>query len=476
MKQLIFVLITLVHSTNLFSQKLIPFDKGLYKCGLKNQEGKVVVKPIYISIHDDGTHFVLYSAKNQGVTLMRYDGTVVIPQKYLDLELSGDNRYYKATAYNAEYKKVKGYIDLDGKEVVPVKYYDIQDYYKDHYLITRGKYNEYGLISVGSGNGISAFKEVTPPVHSDLNIRNLADGSIAIIVRDIQQRYASLDSNGKIVTDYVNWFLPLRFINTDVWIAQNKDAEKYGLVDAFLKPVVPFIYESMYSDRTNKDQYIIYKDKKVGIIHKSGNVVVQPIYQNIRHLDCSMIPVMLNNKWGILDVKGKQVLPFEYDDIGDCSVFEIDLKKDNKWSRVDIYTGKKKTDTEVYSDVVAKFDELGKIIVKKIDEFALEHNAIQKTKFTTETELQKRFTQLLNTKGYDIKYEIQKATGLLEDFLKQYPNTKEEDKKHIRGVILEFQRTWTNLDKAKNYKETIFTIKEETVEGVIEEVLKKYGG
>jgi hypothetical protein len=189
-----------------------------------------------------------------------------------------------------------------------------------------------------------------------------------------------------------------------------------------------------------------------------------------------MIPVMLNNKWGILDIKGKLVLPFEYDDIGDCSVFEIDLKKGDKWQRLDIYSGKSKTETEVYADVVAKFDDLGKIIIKKIDEFAFEHNAIQKTKFTTETELQKRFTELLNTKGYDIKYDIQKATGLLEDFLKKYPNSKEEDKKHIRGVILEFQRTWTNLDKAKSYKETIFTIKEETVEGVIEEVLKKYGG
>lgn len=457
-----------------YSQKLVVFEKSLYKCGLKDQSGKVVVKPIYNGIKDDSTHFVLYGKNNQSATLMSYDGKVIIPPKYLDLEISGDKRYYKATAYNAKYDRVHGYIDLAGNEVVPVKYHEIEDYYNDKYLIVRGMHKEYGLISVGTGSGITDYREVTPTIHNDLTMKTLKDGRLVILVRDIHGRYAALDSSGAMVTNYVNWFLPLKFIDTENWIAQDNDSKKYGLVDAFLKPIIPFEYESMYSDRTNKDQYIVYKNKKVGILDKTGKVIVDIKYDNIRHPDCSMVPVKLNNKWGILDIHGNEVLPFEYDDIGDCSVFEIDLLKDNKWRRIDIFSKKIKTQNEVFSDVVATFDDLGKGIIKKIDEFAFEHNSIQKTKYTTEYELEKRFKELLNTLGYDIKYDIRKATGILEDYLKQYPNLPEPEKNHLRSVINEFNTTWNNLDKAKSFKDTIFTIKEETVEGVIEDILKKH--
>lgn len=474
MKQVLLTITILFSFQFVYCQKLIIFEKSLYHCGLKNQEGKVVVKPVYNSIKDDGTHFVLYAKNNQSATLMSYEGKVIIPPKYLDLQLSGDERYYKATAFNAEYKRVHGYIDLAGNEVVPVKYHDIDDYYRDQFLVTRGKYNEYGLISVGSAKGITQFREVTPPIHYKLEKKNLKDGKLAIWVSDIHNRYASLDSNGKIITDYVNWFLPLKFINTEVWRAQDKDTKKWALVDAFLQPIIPFEYDDLYHDRTNKDQYIVQKGRIQGIIDGNGKIIVEPKYQSIANLDCSMIPAKLNNKWGILDIKGKLVMPFEYDSIGNCSVFEIDLKKDNRWRRIDIYSGKVKTDEEVYESVVAEFDYLGKKIIKNIDVFAYEHNAIQNTKFTTDYELQKRFTQLLNTLGHDLKYDIRKATGLLETFLKQYPNVREPEKNHIYGVIREFNRTWNDLDKAKSYKETIFTIKEETVEGIIEEVLKKY--
>ena len=56
----------------------------------------------------------------------------------------------------------------------------------------------------------------------------------------------------------------------------------------------------------------------------------------------------------------------------------------------------------------------------------------------------------------------------------QYPNISAADKAHINEVIEEFNVGWYNLDSAKNYTETIFVIKEETVEGVIEDVLKTY--
>ena len=121
MKQIILILITILIFENGYSQKLIIFEKGLYKTGLKDSSGKVIVKPTYIGIQDNKTHFVLYDNK-KGSMVMSYDGKVLIPHKYRELEITLNKKYYKATGFDSEYKLVKGYIDLEGNEVIPLKF------------------------------------------------------------------------------------------------------------------------------------------------------------------------------------------------------------------------------------------------------------------------------------------------------------------------------------------------------------------
>lgn len=474
MKHTFILFLVLGIATTTFGQKLIPFDKSLYKSGLKNEAGKVVVKPIYNSIEDDGFHFILHGKNNQTATLMTYDGKILIGPKYVNLESTGDKRYYKATGKDAEYKDIYGYVDVNGNELVPVKYYEIEDYYSNMYLFTRGKYKEYGLISVGSHYAITKFREVTPPIHADLTTKTLADGRFAILVKDFQGRYATLDSLGNTVHDYVNWSIALNFYPTETWTVEDLNTKKWALVNPFFEPITPFDYDYILPYLPDRTFYITEKNNMYGLIDKFGKTILEPNYQTVAQVDGSMLAAKSNNKWGIFDPKGKQVLPFVYDSIGSSSVFEIDLKKDNRWRRMDIYTGEVKTEQEVFASVVAEFDYLAVKIVKDIDNFAHQHAAIRKAKYTTEYELQKQFTELLNTKGHDLKFDIRKATNLLSTFMVQYPNISAADRAHINEVIEEFNVGWSNLDNAKNYKETIFVIKEETVEGVIEDVLKSY--
>lgn len=149
MKQTVLILITLFSFINGHGQKLIIFEKGLYKTGLKDVNGKLVVKPTYTGIVDNGTHFVLWDNK-KGSIVMSYDGQILIPHKYKELNIAINRNYYIATGYNYEYGGlVKGYVDLKGNEVIPVKYTDIEDYYKDKYLIVRNKYNWHGVVTAG---------------------------------------------------------------------------------------------------------------------------------------------------------------------------------------------------------------------------------------------------------------------------------------------------------------------------------------
>jgi WG containing repeat len=476
MKQILFVLLAFVNFANGYSQKLIIFEKGLYKTGLKDSSGKVVVKPTYTGILDNKTHFVLYK-NTQGSTVMSYDGKVLIPPKYRELEITLNKKYYKATGFDSEYKLAKGYVDLQGNEVVPVKYTDIDDYYGNEYLIVRNKYNWYGVISTGKKEGtISDFKEIVPPIHIHLKMRKLEDGRLAILVEDIYRKKAVLDGEGRTVTDYVNWTIVPVFFSTETLTVVNNETNKWGLADPFLKILLPLEYETIFHYEADKhNYYITYKNNKMGMVDKKGKVFLENMYDIIYNDEhASVIALKLNGKWGVKDFKGNQLLPFIYDSLGKCNGYYVDLKKGNQWKTIDAYTGKAQSNDQSYQNTADLFLPLQKKIVLAVDQFAEEHAAIRNTRFTTEYELQKRFTNLLNTKVSDLKADIVKARGLLTNFLNTHPSISTKDKTEINNVILELTNTWNLLDKAKNYKDIVFATKKETVGGVIDEILSKY--
>jgi hypothetical protein len=476
MKQIILILITLFIFENGHSQKLIIFEKSLYKTGLKDSSGKVIVKPTYTEIHDNKTHFVLYDNK-KGSMVMTYDGKVLIPHKYRELEIIYNKKYYKATGFDNEYKRVKGYIDLEGNEVVPLKYTEIDDYYGREYLIVRNKYKHYGIVSTGKKeNEISNYKEIIPPIHMDLVINSLADGRVAFRVKDIHGKIAVFDGEGKMITDFVNWSVVPQFFSTETLIVVDNDSNKWGLADPFLKILLPLEYDVIrHFEADEKNYYITSRANKMGMVDKNGKKFIESIYDVIySDKSCGVIPLKLNGKWGVKDLKGNQLQPFIYDSLGLCNGYYVDLKKGNEWKTIDAYTGKSQTDNQAYQSTADLFLPLQKKISIAIENFAEEHATIRNTKYTTEYELQKRFTNLLNTKVHDIKSDIQKARGYLNTFLNTHPTISTKDKAEINNVIKELTNTWNLLDKAKNYKDPVFVTKKETVSGIIDEILNKY--
>ncbi len=483
MKQIILILITILIFENGHSQKLIIFEKGLYKTGLKDSSGKVIVKPTYIGIQDNKTHFVLYDNK-KGSMVMTYDGKILIPHKYRELEITHNKKYYKATGFDSEYKLVKGYIDLEGNEVIPLKYTEIDDYYGREYLVVRNKYKWYGVVSTGKKeNEISNFKEIIPPIHIDLEQTNLSDGRVAFRVEDIYRKIAVLDGEGKLVTDFVNWRVSFQYgiktgeiINKETLIVVDNTTKKEGLADAFLKLYLPLEYDYIVTFKPDeKNYYVIEKGRKWGMVDKYGKVFLETIYDNIFNNETqAVILLKLNGKWGIKDLKGKQLQPFVYDEVKNCNGYYVDVYKDNKWSTIDAYTGRAQTNDEAYQTTANLFLPLQKKITTAIEDFSEKHYTIRNTKFTTEYELQKRYTELVNTKVEDIKADIQKARGYLTQFLSVHSTIAAKDKDEINNVIKELSNTWNLLDKAKNYKDVIFVTQKETVGGAIDEVLKKY--
>jgi WG containing repeat len=481
MKKLLFISISFIFFCNAYSQKLTIFEKSLYKVGLKDSNGKVVVKPTFTGIHDNKTHFVLWNNK-EGSMVMTYDGKILIPLKYRDLKIAINKNYYIATGYSSDYsEQLKGYVDLNGNEVIPVKYTDIEDYYKDKYLIVRNKYKWYGVVTAGE-DGVINYKEIIPPTHIYLEQKKLEDGRIAFIVEDVHGKTAVFDGEGKMVKDFVNWHISLqisptgRIISNGTLVVKDLTTKRYGLTDYFLNSYLPLEYDNIYNFRIDpKNYYVLYKDRKYGMADKYGKVFLETIYDNIFNNEGhAIILLKLNGKWGIKNLKGKQLQPFVYDDVKNCNGYYVDVFKDNKWTTIDAYTGKAQSDNEAYQTTADLFLPLQKKITTAIEDFAEKHYTIRNTKYTTEYELQKRYTELVNTKVADIKGDIQKARAYLTEFLSVHSTITSKDKDEINNVIKELSNTWNLLDKAKNYKDVIFATQKETVGGAIDEVLKKY--
>lgn len=285
-----------------------------------------------------------------------------------------------------------------------------------------------------------------------------------------------LDGEGKMVTDYVNWTIVPQFFSTETLIVVNNDTDKWGLADPFLKVLTPIENDLVQHFSTDeKNYYVLWKNKKFGMVDKQGKVFLETIYEHIYHNEkCAVIPLKLNGKYGVKDLKGKQLIPYIYDSIGNVNGYYVDVKKGNQWKTIDAYTKKEQSNSEAYQTTADYFLPLQKKIIVALNNFAEEHATIRNTKYTTEYELQKRFNNLVNTKVHDLKADIVTARWYLNGFLNSHSTISTKDKTEINNVILELTNTWNLLDKAKNYKDVIFTTKKETVGGAIEELLKKY--
>ena len=63
---------------------------------------------------------------------------------------------------------------------------------------------------------------------------------------------------------------------------------------------------------------VSYKDEngKYGYKDSTGNVLVEPKYDDAYDFSEGLGPVKHNEKWGFIDYKGTVVIPFKYDDVG----------------------------------------------------------------------------------------------------------------------------------------------------------------
>jgi len=218
-----------------------------------------------------------------------------------------------------------GMIDQEGNVVIPLKYDTIKGYMSDRKSVVWAvKDGKHGALD-REGNIVIPF------IYDDLN-PYLASNRLSYAKKD--GKYGYIDTENNIVIPFI-YSTAKSFWENDS-LAPVSINGKYGYIDRSGKEVIPLQYE--FAERFShpethpliEDNYIhlaaVVKNNKVGFINDSGRVVVPFEYDAVYDLEGNsrslgsvwgafgnLIFIQKNGKWGVLDLKGDEIVPCVYD-------------------------------------------------------------------------------------------------------------------------------------------------------------------
>ena len=352
-----------------------PYEKSFYiikqhNCfGLLDATGKIILEPKYYEIgeFDDSFSIVkgpitIFNKNGEEVKKKAYgviDGSMneVIPCCFSQLEYDKELRKFKTD---------KGYKLIDGRFVcttndkrilIPSKYVYCKDFVDNRAISVL--YNnpgfKYGLID-------KAAKDILPPIFD--SILRLDNGLYRFKLNDL---YGIVDKDGKIILDnkysYIGQFEgDSVLICTNLKISNERnDRKRYGLCNDNGEILLPSEYEFIgkesegfrnvmknglwylyrvesqgltivpnitYLGFSHNNRFLVNiggefipgQKKKArggrwGYVDDHARFVIEPVYDDASRFKENRALVKFNGKWGVIDICGNVVIPFEYDNV-----------------------------------------------------------------------------------------------------------------------------------------------------------------
>jgi beta-lactamase regulating signal transducer with metallopeptidase domain len=217
------------------------------------------------------------------------EGKEVIPFIYGE-----DSRSFSEGLAAVEREHKLGYINEDGKEIINFVYDDARNF--NGGLAAVKKEDKWGYID-------QTGKEI---IHFTYDYGWAFSEGVAAVEKD--NKWGYIDKTGKEIIPFI--YDDAAEFNEE--LAPVKKGDKYGFIDKTGKEVIPFIYD--YARVFSDGLAGVEKSGKWGFIDKTGNETIPFIYENVRQFSEGLTPVQKNSKWGYIDKTGKEVIPFIYED------------------------------------------------------------------------------------------------------------------------------------------------------------------
>lgn len=292
--------------------------------------------------------------KNEKYGFIDKMGNVIVPAKYDQVADFKEERAW--VAYRNDEGRLKcGYIDLDGKEVVPIKYQvpfgegETPTDFSEGLAALPLRTDEYDSPVYGYIDKMG--NEVIP---AKFSIAGDFKNGIALV--DLENY---IDKTGKVLTgnelefqDKIVIFsqdekMGLRHLNGKVVVPCNYDVIQnfsdgmaavckehlWGYVDPLGTFVIPCSYHSSnYYDNGVMDDWgeygapdeandfheglvMVMRNRMAGFLNKRGKTVIPFVYKRAKDFSEGLAAVKTSQKWGFVDKEGNNVIPCQYDTV-----------------------------------------------------------------------------------------------------------------------------------------------------------------
>lgn len=334
-----------------FTEGFISFTDMNGMSGFINSVGRVVVPAKYDVVGDFknghavvGKYVPVKTVTVDKKTKKKVTKTVMV-MKYTAINRYGKEltkfEYDSFWNFNGGFAKVEkagkyGKVNVYGKTVIPVMYNYLEDY--EYGFLKANLNGKLGLINAynktilafnydmieGFGDGLGEVKGVK-------KIKNLAKVHV-------KGKVGLINQMGKVVLKPSYFDVSEFGKNFAVVTKKNPKSVRVGLVDKTGKLVVETIYDRF--ENLNGSYVKIWDQKRVGLVNPMGKIVVRPIYDSITtYMSNGLAKMSKDKKFGLVDMNGVEVVAPKYDMIKDLVGGYMEYKKGKEVGYLDA-TGK----------------------------------------------------------------------------------------------------------------------------------------
>lgn len=288
-----------------------------HKFGFVNKIGKDVIPLIYDSV-DDFEHGLAVVEVNSKYGIIDEKGSLVVPLIY-DLILNSHNNF--TIKLNGKW----GAITPTGAICIPIKYEDLS--FVDENLAQAVYNNKLGYID--SNDTIIIPFKYAPNFRSyygnGLSQLRRLDGSNVWV--DIHGNEYNSVAEAKQAINWVDEIYEIREFDKHPLLK-----ETHILVNAQGQEI-PLPYNKVYA--IDDCIFKVQLDDKWGIINHDGEEIVMPKYDAIGYrFEQNITPVYLNNKIGFIDKTGEEVIPLIYNGFSIMDEGLFGVKLGEKWGLI----------------------------------------------------------------------------------------------------------------------------------------------
>ncbi len=328
MKRFLFSLLFL--TSGVYAQDLIPYRKG-DKWGFATEDKKIVVKPKYDDVWFFKGNLARVMLKGK-YGFVDKSGKEVIPPKYDKIKIYGlfDTSYYYISyggfsciearvksydEYAESYKGIfrvssggrVGILDTAGREIVQVKYEDIEVVSGEKILIKFKINGKWGLMDLSG-------REILPPKYDYICYDKGKVILAGLIKEEGEWKIIAFDTLGNEITyNESEEREEPKGENEEFSIVER--AGKKGVVDKRGKQIIPIAYDEVKYNQKLK-VFFLKKRGKWGLGDSTGKIIIFPKYKYITPFCENLIAVKDEKGIGLIDKEGNKITPTEYNFIG----------------------------------------------------------------------------------------------------------------------------------------------------------------